>query len=78
MNAYAAGIRDGMVLLRRDAGEIGNANVEIVYILRDGETERTFRYMPRGHGNFTRQRLELASPLEGQALAQCRALITGD
>lgn len=78
MNAYAAGVRDGMVLLRRDAGEIGNAGVELVYVMRDGETERTFRYMPRGHGSFTRQRLELASPLEGDALAQCRSVLTGD
>ncbi len=78
LNAYAAGVRDGMTLVRRDAGEIGNSNVEIVYVMRDGETERTFRYMPRGHGAFTRQRFQLAAPLEGETLAQCRALLTGD
>ena len=78
MNAYAAGIRNGMVLIRRDAGEIGNASIEIVYVMRDGDAERTFRYLPRGNGSYARQRLTLAVPLEGEALAQCRALLAGD
>ena len=53
--AYAAGIRNGMTLIRRDAGEIGDSEQEIAYVVRDGETERTFRYMPRGRGSFTLQ-----------------------
>jgi predicted metalloprotease with PDZ domain len=75
--AYAAGVRNGMVLIRRDGGEIGNAEIEITYIVRDGDTERTFRYMPRGHGTLTTQRLELAQDLEGERLAQCRVAIAG-
>lgn len=75
--AYAAGVRNGMVLIRRDAGEIGNAELEIVYVMRDGDTERTFRYMPRGRGTFTTQRLELAQNLEGDSLAQCMRVIAG-
>lgn len=75
--AYAAGLRDGMVLIRRDGGEIGNAEIEITYVVRDGDTERTFRYMPRGRGTFTTQRLELAQDLEGERLAQCMRAIAG-
>lgn len=75
--AYAAGLRNGMVLLRREAGEIGNSELEIAYVVRDGETERTFRYMPRGHGTFATQRLELAQDLDGERLAQCRAVMAG-
>lgn len=75
--AYAAGLRDGMVLVRRDGGEIGNAEAEITYIVRDGETERTLRYMPRGVATFTAQRLELAQDLEGDRLAQCIRAIAG-
>lgn len=77
MPAYAAGLRDGMTLIRRDGGEIGNSELEIVYVVRDGETERTFRYMPRGHGTYSVQRLELAADLAGERLAQCRAVIAG-
>ncbi|MEQ1492505.1 MAG: hypothetical protein ABL932_18325, partial [Terricaulis sp.] len=61
----------------RDGGEIGNAEMEIVYIVRDGDTERTIRYMPRGRGTFTTQRLELAQNLEGERLAQCVSAIAG-
>lgn len=75
--AYAAGLRDGMILLRRDGGEIGNSEVEIAYVVRDGDTERTFRYMPRGQGAYTMQQLELAQGLEGERLAQCLAVIGG-
>ncbi|MBL8546508.1 MAG: hypothetical protein JNL81_08585 [Hyphomonadaceae bacterium] len=75
--AYAAGIRDGMTLVRRDAGEIGNAELEIAYVVRDGASERTIRYMPRGHGTFTQQRLALAEDLEGERLAQCLRVIGG-
>ena len=66
MPAYAAGLRDGMVLLGRDAGEIGNAEAEIVYRVRDGQTERVLRYLPRGHGVATLQHFELAAPLEAR------------
>jgi predicted metalloprotease with PDZ domain len=69
--AYAAGLRDGMVLVRRDGGEIGDSQQEIAYVVRDGEIERTFRYMPRGNGAFTQQHLRLADNLEGDRLAQC-------
>jgi len=75
--AYAAGVRDGMVLIRRDAGAIGDSSQEIAYVMRDGETERTFRYMPTGHGVFTQQRLALAEGLAGERLAQCVRVLGG-
>ena len=75
--AYAAGLRDGMVLLRRDSGEIGNAEVELAYIVRDGDVERTIRYMPRGPGMVTQQQLVLEKDLNGERLAQCVALLGG-
>jgi len=77
LSAYSAGMRDGMTLVRRDGGEIGNSELEIGYVVRDGETERTFRYMPRGEGKYTMQQLELAQGLEGERLAQCLAVIGG-
>ncbi|WP_395646799.1 hypothetical protein [Terricaulis sp.] len=75
--AYAAGMRDGMVLIRRTAGEIGDATQPITYVVRDGEAERSITYIPRTAGTFTEQRLELASPLEGEALAQCVRVLGG-
>lgn len=75
--AFAAGLRDGMVLVRRDGGEIGDAEQEIAYVVRDGETERTLRYMPRGRGTFMLQQLVLAEDLAGDALARCVAVLGG-
>lgn len=75
--AYAAGVRNGMTLIRRESGEIGNSGLEIAYILRDGDQERTFRYIPRGHGTYTQQQLEIAEGLAGEQLAQCVAVLGG-
>lgn len=75
--AYAAGVRNGMTLIRRDGGEIGDSEQEIVYVMRDGDTERTFRYLPRGHGTFQVQQLQLDATLEGERLAQCVRVMGG-
>jgi len=75
--AYAAGVRDGMVLVRRDGGEIGNAELEIAYVMRVGDEERTFRYMPRGRDEYTQQAFELADDLQGEQLAQCIRVLGG-
>jgi predicted metalloprotease with PDZ domain len=75
--AYAAGVRNGMTLIRRDTGEIGDSEQEIAYVMRDGDTERTFRYMPRGRGSFTLQELTLAEDLSGDRLAQCLNVMSG-
>ncbi len=75
--AYAAGMRDGMILVRRDAGEIGNSELEIAYVVREGEVDRTIRYMPRGHRMLEQQRLLLANDLAGEALDQCIRVLGG-
>jgi predicted metalloprotease with PDZ domain len=76
-NAYAAGLRDGMLFVRRDAGEIGNSQIPITYVVRDGDTERAITYLPAGRTSYERQRLVLADELEGERLAQCRAVLGG-
>jgi predicted metalloprotease with PDZ domain len=77
LGAYAAGLRNGMVLLRRDAGAIGDSQRELAYVVRDGATERTIHYMPQGRGHITLQQLVLADGLSGDTLAQCEQVIAG-
>lgn len=55
--AFAAGMRDGMKIVKREAGEPGNPTVELVYRVLDGATERVFRYLPHGRRRFLTQRL---------------------
>jgi predicted metalloprotease with PDZ domain len=73
--AYAAGLRDGMQLVRRESGKIGDASVELAYRVTDGGVERVIGYMPAGKAEFDVQRLELtATPANESA---CRARLGG-
>lgn len=75
--AYAAGLRDGMSLLRFAAGAFGDPAREIGIVVIDGGRERTIRYLPRGSRTFTQQSLVLAPDLTGERLARCVAVIGG-
>lgn len=73
-NAYAAGLRNGMRLLRREGGEPGNASVEFVYRVDDGGTERVIRYLPAGRGTVEFQRVVLTPEATS---ARCVELMSG-
>jgi len=73
--AYAAGLRDGMRLLRFSTQY--DPDSEIVLAVRDGEGEREMRYMPRSRETVRVQHFVLAEPLEGAALDACRTLLGG-
>jgi predicted metalloprotease with PDZ domain len=75
--AYAAGLRDGMILLARTGGKIGDPRHELVYRVRDGEQERTIRYMPAGREKVRVQELRLKPGLSPAAVASCTTGITG-
>jgi len=68
--AYAAGMRDGMRLIRREAGTTGDSSVEIAYRVQDGDAERLIRYLPQGTGQITFQRVLLAPDAAAQGCAQ--------
>ncbi|MEA3053429.1 MAG: hypothetical protein QOG72_2332 [Sphingomonadales bacterium] len=74
--AYAAGLRDGMQLVRREAGKIGDASVELAYRVTDDGVERVISYLPEGKGEFEVQRLELTASGPGREAA-CRARLGG-
>lgn len=74
--AYAAGLRDGMQLVRRESGKIGDASVELAYRVTEGGVERVISYMPEGKAEFEVQHVELtaAGP---EAEAACRTRLGG-
>ena len=57
--AFAAGLRDGMRLINREGGKIGDSRVEIAYRIADETGERVLRYLPQGEKEYRVQRLEL-------------------
>jgi len=70
--AWRAGLRDGMTLIKRDAGMIGDSTREIAYRVLDNGAERVIRYLPQGHGTVPVQALVLHVEESVNALADCR------
>jgi predicted metalloprotease with PDZ domain len=59
--AYAAGMRDGMRLVRREHGVIGDSSVEIAYRVADADGERIVRYLPEGKEEHEVQQMVLTA-----------------
>jgi predicted metalloprotease with PDZ domain len=75
--AYAAGMRDGMILVSREAGTMGDARVKLAWLVKDGEQERVISYRPAGKANVKVQQLRLRPGLTGAAKAACMRGATG-
>ncbi len=75
--AYAAGMRDGMKLVRRVGGEIGNAEIEIDYLVVDAGVERNIRYLPRAKGEYPLQALQITPDLAAGAAKECLRVLGG-
>lgn len=74
--AYAAGMRDGQRLVRRESGKIGDSTVEIAYRVSGEAGEQVIRYLPEGKAEFDVQRIEVTAS-GPEAEARCRARIAG-
>jgi predicted metalloprotease with PDZ domain len=74
--AYAAGMRDGMRLVRREAGKVGDSTVEMAYRVSDGTDEKVIRFRPEGKGEFEVQHLEITAAGPEQE-ARCKARLGG-
>lgn len=57
--AYVAGVREGMAVVRREAGIVGDARTEYAIRLHDGDAERVFRFMPAAREILTVQEVKL-------------------
>ncbi|NEX93001.1 M61 family metallopeptidase [Caulobacter sp. 17J65-9] len=75
--AYAAGLREGMKLVKREGGQPGDSRVEYVLRVSDGAGERLIRFQPVGKGEVTRQTVVLAPGLDEAARAACARTMSG-
>lgn len=75
--AYAAGLRDGMTLLKRLAGTPDDARADYVLQARDGGGERTIRFRPTGKGRLTVQELMLDTAAFAADPEACRRSLSG-
>jgi predicted metalloprotease with PDZ domain len=75
--AWKAGLRDGMVIINRIGGEIGNPDTELVYDLKDGDQLRTLSWFPRGPDTIRFRKLTLPEGLNQEQLDSVRARMGG-
>jgi predicted metalloprotease with PDZ domain len=68
--AHAAGLRDGMRLVQREGGVIGDSSVEIAYRVADSEGERVIRYLPEAKEEHEVQQMVLTAETP-EAKARC-------
>jgi predicted metalloprotease with PDZ domain len=69
--AHRAGLRDGMRIIRRSGGEIGNSAVPLAYELQDGAHVRSLSWLPAGEGMDEFRELRIAPNLNDTQRAQC-------
>ena len=72
--AFAAGLRNGMRLMRRESGKFGDSTIEVAYRVADANGERLVRYLPEGKKEFDVQQMVLAPMDEGQRAGCVRML----
>jgi len=75
--AYAAGLRDGMKYLGREAGTPGDSSVDYVIAVEDQGVRRAIRYRPAGREQITVQSLVLREGLDASARAVCARRLSG-
>jgi predicted metalloprotease with PDZ domain len=75
--AYAAGLRDGMLFVRREAGVRGDSRVAYRLRVLDGGAERVISFQPVGQGMETLQEIVLPNNLTPQQRQACVAQAAG-
>lgn|GEM_PF-494192 len=73
LSAYAAGLRNGMKILARTEGELGNAFMPYVWLVEDKGRQRTIRYLPQDHDLIPVQQIKLVDT----ALPTCPSSLSG-
>lgn len=75
--AYAAGLRNGMTLVKRVSPPVNDARLPISYEVSDNGVTRTITWLPAGKERFDVQQLHLTPGLSGEAEQKCVAEIAG-
>ncbi|MCE9523124.1 MAG: hypothetical protein K8S25_11925 [Alphaproteobacteria bacterium] len=75
--AYAAGLRDGMRLLRLDLGEGGDSRVPLTYRVAEAGKVREISYLPAGKRRVSVQEFRLNGALDAAARTACASRLAG-
>lgn len=75
--AYAAGLREGMQIVKREFGEVGNSTVEYGLRVTENGQERIIRFMPVAPGTETIQQIVLTPNMSAAKKAACARSMSG-
>lgn len=75
--AYRAGLRDGMQIVKREAGKPGDSRVDLIYRVLDNGVERVITYKPEGTKRITLQEFALKAGLGESERTACVARLGG-
>jgi predicted metalloprotease with PDZ domain len=75
--AYAAGMRDGMIVVGREGGKSGDSSVENVYRVKDASGEKVIRYLPAGRDLMSVQQVQVKPGIKGKAADRCARELGG-
>ncbi|MDZ4741436.1 MAG: hypothetical protein SGJ03_16250 [Alphaproteobacteria bacterium] len=74
---YRAGLRNGMKIVKREAGKPGDSRVALTYRVWDGGNERLITFLPEGSRRLTMQELVLESGMDEGERKVCVARLSG-
>lgn len=75
--AYRSGLRNGMQIVKREFGEVGNSTVEYGLRVKEGDGERVYRFMPVAPGTEMIQQIVLAPNMSAARKAACARRMSG-
>lgn len=75
--AYRAGLRNGMKIVKREAGKTGDSRVPLTYRVLDNGVERVITYKPEGKARVTLQEFTLQTALSDADKRACVAKLGG-
>ena len=75
--AYRAGLREGMQIVKREAGKPGDSRVDFVYRVLDNGVERVITYKPEGTKRITLQEFTLKAGMTDGDRKACAARLGG-
>ncbi len=75
--AWAAGLRDGMKIVRREAGLPGDSRVEYALRVIDNGVERVIRFKPEGRTAYVAHEVTVPAGLTDAARKACAARLGG-
>ena len=76
-NAFKAGLRNGMKILKRETGKPGDSRVPLTYRVQDGGRETVISFLPEGDKRTTLQELVLKPDLDWEFSKMCLARLSG-